>query len=104
MILLGSHGTRALGVGTGAAVVASAALSGVGTSLAAVFFSGRHGTSTVGVGAAVLGGFWHDEGSFWLKFSLKTTAYFDANRPADAVRWSGLKGMCALTVPAPTRL
>lgn len=39
-ILLGCHGTGALRMRTGAAVVASAAFGGIGASLAAILFSG----------------------------------------------------------------
>lgn len=46
---------------TGAAVIPSTALGGIGAGLAAVFLSGGYGTGAVWMGTTFLGSFWHDE-------------------------------------------
>jgi len=54
------HSAGALRMRAGAAIIPSAALSGVRTSLAAIFLSSGSRTGAVGVGAFILGNFGHN--------------------------------------------
>ena len=54
------HSAGALRMRAGAAIIPSAALSGVRTSLAAIFLSSGSRTGAVGVGTFILGNFGHN--------------------------------------------